>query len=158
VTHAVKEAVTDAVQQTVEGVLQAITADPELLRSFAARAAPPTDPPAAEQPTASPAEDKPAGPVARVRGWVSARLHQAGSACAAVKRRAGALFAGVYDRVSRPRLLTVLALGTAAVAAAYFYGPLLAAGAGVLAAWLMARLLSARNALRRLMTAEPIAA
>jgi hypothetical protein len=157
VTHAVQQAVTAAVQEAVEGVLQAVTANPELLRKLAAPLPPSTDPDA-EQPNVSPASDRPAGPVARVRGWVSARLRQAGAACAAVKRRASSLLAGVYDRPWRPWLLTVLALGTAAVAATYFYGPLLAAGAGVLTAWLMARVLSARDALRRLLARGPIAA
>ena len=157
VAHAVTQAVTVAVQQAVEGVVQAVTANPQLLHNLAGRLPPSTDPDA-EQPNVSPAADKPAGPVARVRRWMLARLRQGGEACAAVKRRAGALLAGVYDRLSRPRLLTVLTFGTAVAVLAYFYGPLLAAGAGFLTAWLTARLLSARDALRRLMTAEPIAA
>jgi hypothetical protein len=153
----VKLAVTETVQQAVEGVLQAVTAHPELLHGLAAQLAPPAAP-ALEQLNAGTAADRPAGPVGRVRAWVSSRLRQAGSACAAVKRRAGSLLACVYDRLSRPRLLTIIAVGTGAAALAYLYGPVLAAGAGVLAAWLLARLGRARDGLYRLLAPEPMAA
>ena len=113
-----QQSVTTAVQQAVEGLLQAAVANPDLVRALADRLTPPTPPD-----PAVPAQGKPSAPP-----------RPAGGVLATVRRRAGALLDGVRGRLGLTVLpLVVLALGGAAVAIATLAGPWLACAAGYLA-------------------------
>src|SRR5262245_44753183 len=109
------ETVTQAVQQAVEGLAQAVLSNPEVLRNLAEQLSPPSREEATASPSAgeSPTSGPPVGPLARSRCGVSSPLRRAGAACAAVRRRVGALVDGVRDRLRLARLpLIVLAVRT----------------------------------------------
>src|SRR5262245_24534961 len=116
VAHVVQQSVTTAVQQAIEGLMQAVVANPELLRTLADRLAPPA----------------PEGAPSPVPSKASVPPRRSGGALAAVRRRAGALLDGVRSRLRLVRLpLIVLALGGVAVAS--LAGPWLSAAARCLA-------------------------
>ena len=109
VAHVVQQAVTTAVGQAVEGLLQAAVANPDLVRALADRLTPPTP-----DDSAAPAQGKATAPPRR----------QAGGVLATVRRRAGALLDGVRGRLRPVRLpLIVLGLGGAAWVAASLAAP-----------------------------------
>ena len=122
VAQVVTQAVTTAVKQAVEGLAQAVLSNPELLRTLAEQLSPPSREEATASPSegASPTSGPPVGPLARSRCGVSGPLRRAGAACAAVRRRVGALLDGVGGRLRLARVpLLVLGLGGAAVATAW---------------------------------------
>src|SRR5262249_14386089 len=69
VIHVVKQAVTAAVQQAVEGVLQALLSNPELLRGLAAGAMP-----AATAPVAAAEPARRLSALKRFGAWVGSKL------------------------------------------------------------------------------------
>src|SRR5215470_537784 len=118
VAHVVQQSVTTAVGQAIEGLLQAVVANPELVRTLADRLTPPAPPD-----PAPPAQGK--GP---------APSRRAGGVLAAVRRRAGVLLDGLRSRLRPVRLpLIILAVGGIAVAVTFLAGPWLACAAGCLA-------------------------
>jgi len=124
VADVVRQAVTAAVQQALEGLAQAALSNPDLLRRLTEQFAPP----AQEGPAPAAVPPARAGWPGRVRGWLSSRLSRACGACAAAWRRAGGGLSRVRRwlgtvRRFRVELLTAVGVGTAAGLAAYFAGP-----------------------------------
>ena len=156
VADVVRQAVTAAVQQALEGLAQAALSNPDLLRRLTEQFAPP----AAAQEGPAPAATELARPgwPGRVRGWLSSRLSRACGACAAAWRRAGGGLSRVRRwlgtvRRFRVELLTAVGVGTAAGLAAYFAGPWVSAALGWLGGFALALGVQAGLALRRLATA-----
>jgi hypothetical protein len=124
VADVVKQAVTVAVQQAVEGLVQAVLTNPELLRGLVTMVMPvSTD---NEPQSAEPSEPAKPSRLARTWNWVR-------SSCAAFQQKIGKGLTAVRKRLWNVRrfkvqLLTAFGVGVVAGTGAYFAGPWLAAG------------------------------
>jgi hypothetical protein len=125
VAEVVKQAVSVAVQLALEGLVQAVLSNPELLRGLIAKIMP------TEQKPEEPKEPAKPSKLTRACSWVR-------RSCAAFQQKLGKGLTTVRKRLWMVRqfkvqLLTALGIGAVVGTGAYFAGPWLAAGVSAVA-------------------------